>query len=55
MNIATAVKPAPSARDHSRYILRRVAVSPLPTHNPFTGGSVGVGGHHPLDCGILNR
>lgn len=25
MNIATAVKPAPSVRDHSRYILRRVA------------------------------
>ena len=25
MNIATAVKPAPSARDHSRYILKRVA------------------------------
>jgi siderophore synthetase component len=25
MNIATAVKPAPSVRDHARYILRRVA------------------------------
>ncbi|QPI71966.1 IucA/IucC family protein [Sphingobium sp. Cam5-1] len=25
MNIATAVKPAPSVRDHGRYILRRVA------------------------------
>ena len=25
MNIVTAVKPAPSVRDHSRYILRRVA------------------------------